>query len=132
MGYLSSEGWLSTYLIHDDNFGPYLCIPRGYLTMDNFRLLYGLDTSIESLCFDKTEVVALDLLSGFAQKYPAIPDNFWYNSFSVFARNDMLVLRAFMVDKADYLRNSQLEQPYKERINQQLSNDFQKISPQRL
>ncbi len=124
MGYLSSEGWLSTYLIHDDNFGPYLCIPRGYLTMDNFRLLYGLDMSIEALCFDKTEVVALDLLRRFAYRNPTIPDNFWYNRFSVFARNNMLVLRALMVDKADYLHRSLLEQSYRDRIDQQLPETF--------
>ena len=36
----------------------------------------------------------------------------------------MLVLRSFMVDKSDYLLNSQLEQRYKARINQQLPDSF--------
>lgn len=40
--FFSSEQWLSSHLMHDDNFGPYYCLPRQFLTSENFRVLYGL------------------------------------------------------------------------------------------
>jgi hypothetical protein len=42
LSYYPSENWLSTYVVHDDNFGPYFCLPRHFLKKDNFRLILSL------------------------------------------------------------------------------------------
>ena len=42
LSYFSSEAWLSSYVLHDDNFGPYFCLPRHFLLKDNFRLVLGI------------------------------------------------------------------------------------------
>ena len=57
--YYSSERWMSEFLIHDDNFGPYLCLPRNYLD-DHDVTVYGLNKTREPLCFDKAELIALE------------------------------------------------------------------------
>ena len=31
LSYYPSESWLSTFVAHDDNFGPYYCLPRNFL-----------------------------------------------------------------------------------------------------
>jgi hypothetical protein len=102
--FYSSEGWLSTYVIHDDNFGPYLCIPRNYLSVNNFRLLYGLHYNHEALCFDKTESVALERLKSFALANPKKENLSWFNRFVVFAKREQLVLRAIFVSQSQYVK----------------------------
>ena len=104
MPYYSSEGWLSTYLVHDDNFGPYLCIPREYLEFERFRLLYGVQWDHYALCYDKIEIVALDRLLQFAAQNPMIPNIPWYNRFAAHAKNRMLVLRSMYMYRDDYIQ----------------------------
>lgn len=35
LGYIPSESWTSSFIAHDDNFGPNFCIPRLYIKNDN-------------------------------------------------------------------------------------------------
>jgi len=42
LSYYSSESWLSAYVLHDDNFVPYYCLPRHFLKKDNFRIILGM------------------------------------------------------------------------------------------
>ena len=57
-GYFPSENWLSTFVIHDDNVGPYQCVPRHYITNKHFRLLIGLQRKTTSLSYVEAEAVA--------------------------------------------------------------------------
>lgn len=41
LSYYPSENWLSTFVVHDDNFGPYLCLPRHFLQQEKVRILFG-------------------------------------------------------------------------------------------
>jgi len=89
--------------VHDDNFGPYLCIPREYLSFDRFRLLYGIHWNHYALCYDKIELIALERLKQFADQYPVLPGIPWYNRFAAHARQGMLVLRSVFIHKDEYI-----------------------------
>ena len=57
--YFSSEQWLSSHLMHDDNFGPYYCLPRHFLQKENFRILYGINSNRAALFSVDAEAMAL-------------------------------------------------------------------------
>jgi hypothetical protein len=126
LSYYPSESWLSTFVIHDDNFGPYFCLPRHFLQVhspqsvsrllrpfarkfprkffrkDNFRLLYGLKS--QSLAYGSVDAEAL----GFAF-FSSIANNVgttgvdWYDRFAIFTRCEWLVLRTLLLSRDRYL-----------------------------
>lgn len=100
--YYPSENWLSNFVIHDDNFGPYLCLPRHFLKQDNFRLMYGLKPAPTTFRATTAEAIGFNLCRIIARAYPK-RHQFWYDRFSVFARGDWLVLRTMLLRKPDYL-----------------------------
>ena len=101
-GYFPSESWLSTYVAHDDNFGPYVCLPRHYLHRDTFRLLVGVHAAGVTLPPDEAEVVAFDFASQVANGVP-FSGVVWLDRFASFCRSDLLVLRTFALNRSDYV-----------------------------
>lgn len=100
-GYFPSESWLSSYLVHDDNFGPYVCLPRHYLGRDQFRVLIGCHEPMVQLPAADAETLALDVAVFVAQQLAptGLP---WFERFRAFARAGLLVLRAQLVTAAGY------------------------------
>ncbi len=104
LSYFSSESWLSTYVVHDDNFGPYFCMPRHFLKKDNFRIILGLlPQRIEPGATD-AEAAGFEYLRIIAEIVPRISQD-WYDRFAVFTRLNLLVLRTFLTDRSSYLRH---------------------------
>lgn len=101
--YYSSEGWLSTYIIHDDNFGPYLCIPRNFIEKGNFLHLWGLNQCKDALCFEKTELVALEILNSFIDLNPMLYIS-WYDRLVHFVKNKQIVLRSIFIRREQYIQ----------------------------
>jgi len=100
----SSERWVGSFLIHDDNYGPYLCLPKKYLD-DTPVIIYGLSVERDALGFDTAEFVASEWLNSFANTVKLLPNADWYNRFVVYAKHKMLVLRPVLVDKSAYLHH---------------------------
>ena len=105
LSYHPSEQWLSSHLIHDDNFGAYYCVPKNFITRDNFRLLFGISSNHLALQANKAEAIALGWLYQYAVKLPAQDNenNRWFNLFQIYATLGLLVLRPIFVSKKDYL-----------------------------
>jgi hypothetical protein len=102
LSYYPSENWLSTFVVHDDNFGPYYCLPRSFLKQENFRLIYGLVREPTPLNAVEAEAIGFNYISAIVAKFPPRGEE-WYDRFIVFRRCGWLVLRTFIVRKADYL-----------------------------
>jgi len=100
-GYFPSESWLSTHLAHDDNFGPYVCLPRHYLHRDQFRLLVSCTTSPTAVATGEAEALAFDFVTASTARLPVtqIP---WLDRMVAFARAGLLVLRTLAVDSVAY------------------------------
>ncbi len=103
LSYYPSENWLSTFVVHDDNFGPYLCLPRHFLKKDHFRLLYGVKREITTFSALEAEAIAFGFCDAFRKSFPKGGD--WYNRFAVFAERGWLVLRTMLVRKENYLNH---------------------------
>lgn len=103
-GYFPSESWLSTWVAHDDNFGPYVCLPRHYLGRAQFRLLVGCRLNGVSRPAEVAEAFAYD----FARKLvDGLGDTgrTWLGRFAAFSRASLLVLRTFVVEKSVYAQH---------------------------
>ena len=102
LSYFPSENWLSTYVVHDDNYGPYFCLPRHFLKKDNFRVIFGLKTIATPFSALEAEAVALSFIGAIVNRIPRINQD-WYDRFAIFHRCGLLVLRTILVRKPDYL-----------------------------
>jgi len=102
--YFSSESWLSSYVLHDDNFGPYYCLPRHFLKKDNFRIILGLQRQATAFSANEAETVGFDFLYSIARFIPTVGQD-WYDRFSVFCRQGLIVLRSQLVERSAYIRH---------------------------
>jgi hypothetical protein len=104
--FFSSEQWLSSHLIHDDNFGPYYCLPRQFLTGKNFRLLYGINLQKPPLFSIDAELSAIGFFHQAIQVLRQLPTKDpWLDLFLVFASETRLVLRAVYLTKEKYIEH---------------------------
>ena len=128
--YYSSEGWLGTYLIHDDNFGPYQSIPRGFIKQNQFWNLFGLHYAGAALWSDRAELDALEIFKRYVAKHRhvSIEDScFWFDCFSSFCKEQQLVLRSVFIQRSEYidfLHRWQLEDSAVNRLDQSLPETF--------
>lgn len=104
LSYYPSESWLSTFVVHDDNFGPYLCLPRHFLKKDNFRLMYGLKSRPTALSAVQAEAVGFAFFNAIQSFRPHLGKD-WYDRFSVFVARGWLVLRTMLLEKEQYLQH---------------------------
>ena len=102
--YFSSESWLSSYVLHDDNFGPYYCLPRHFLTKDNFRIILGMSPRGTPFPASDAEAVGFDFLNAIAGLYQ-LDGQPWLDRFLIYTRQGLLILRTLLLDRADYVRH---------------------------
>jgi hypothetical protein len=104
LAYYQSEQWLSSYVVHDDNFGPLLCLPRHYVQQDNVRMLIGLAEPENTMDALDAEGNALDLLRRIVKSLSTPPSG-WIARFCAFSHANLLVLRTIHVAKKDYIEH---------------------------
>ena len=131
-GYYPSENWLSNFVIHDDNFGPYLCLPRHFLRKNNFRIVYGLTPVPTPFRSTEAEAIGFNFCRAIASAYPKRHQG-WYDRFAIFAKGDWLVLRTLLLRREDYLAKlatvsdrsgAQLEGELRQRLRELLPAHF--------
>ncbi len=104
LSYYPSENWLSSFVVHDDNFGPYFCMPRHFLKKENFRLMYGLKPEPTPLSAVEAEAVGFAVIQAITNQFPPRGED-WYDRFVVYTRCGWLVLRSALVCKGKYLKH---------------------------
>lgn len=107
--FFSSEQWLSSHIMHDDYFGPYYCLPRQFLSRENFRLLYGISLQKSALQSIYAEVHAIGFFRELAVeiKKHSFEDP-WMDLFLAFESKNGLILRAVYLSKEEYLKHLQI------------------------
>jgi hypothetical protein len=102
LSYYPSESWMSAYVVHDDNFGPYYCLPRHFLKKEDFRIILGLKRHPTILSAVQAEAVGLGSIKAIVGRLPRLGMD-WYDRFAVYQENGWLVLRTILVEKDTYL-----------------------------
>lgn len=107
VGYYRSENWLSTFVVHDDNVGPYQCIPRHYITKKHFRLLVGLQRTPTLLSYVNAEAIAALAVARIRETSPVkagwTEDDYWFLLFDFFANYHRIVIRTLLLTKKEYI-----------------------------
>lgn len=74
VGYVPSESWTSSFLAHDDNFGPNFCIPRLYI--ENEKVDYVVEIFKPGVAYGgvQAEALALHILYSLLPNLNAVPN----------------------------------------------------------
>ena len=104
LGYIPSESWTSSFLGHDDNFGPNLCIPRLYVTPQQAD--YVIELLHDGVAYNsvQAEVVSLPFLYSL-QPHLKQSNNRWIQRLVIVMSEQRLVLRSVCVPRDVYLNH---------------------------
>jgi len=103
VGYVPSESWTSSFIGHDDNFGPNFCIPRLYI--ENDKVDYVLEIFRPGVCYGgiQAEAIALNIL------YSILPslggNNKWISRLVQWTKKQQIVFRAQAVSATEYVNH---------------------------
>lgn len=111
LGYVPSESWTSSFLGHDDNFGPNFCIPRLYIERD--KVDYVVEIFRPGVCYSgvSAEVLALAVL------YSLLPciagsANKWIARLIQWTNKQQVVFRALAMTREEYIGHLQTVQDW--------------------
>ena len=106
VGYVPSESWTSSFIGHDDNFGPNFCIPRLYI--ENDKVDYVVELYRPGVCYSgvKAEAIALDILYSILSSLDGA-GNKWVSRLFRWAEKRQVVFRAQAVTSAEYASHLQ-------------------------
>jgi hypothetical protein len=106
LGYIPSESWTSSFLGHDDNFGPNLCVPRLYVKPEQVE--YVVELLRDSVAYGGVEAEAITLFF-LCSLWPHLAKsrNQWMKRLARDAHpsKQRVVLRAVCVSKDAYLQH---------------------------
>ena len=102
--YTPSDAWMSSFLVHDDNFGPNLCIPKAFLKPELVRHAFVLLPAGFAYEGFIAEMIAANFLYSIVE-HLADSKNEWYLRLVEAARIRKLILRVVPITKTAYLAN---------------------------
>ena len=102
-GYMRSENWTSSFIGHDDNFGPNYCIPRGYMKPTDVTFVLSVQFPNERLQARIAEPAALAIMMAIiAHNTDNLFDNEWVKRLWDAIPLRKCVLRTIYVSAKDY------------------------------
>ncbi len=105
VGYIPSESWTSSFIGHDDNFGPNFCVPRAYVKPEQAE--YVVELIDDGLKFGgvQAEALSLTFLYSLHPNLGSYKNNSWIARLARDSSPSVqrVVLRAFAVHKDEYI-----------------------------
>ena len=105
VGYIPSEMWTSSFIGHDDNFGPNFCIPRLYVNPEQAQYVVELKKGDAQYGGIIAEAQALQFMYSLHPKLTG--KNRWTQRLKHYSHPSVqeVVLRAICVERDDYLKH---------------------------
>ena len=103
--YISSRAWLSSFLVHDDNFGANLCIPQNFLKKDHVNCVFELLPVGWACSGTEAEVAASDYFYSILPNLPPSNDVPWLRRLWEYVADQRLILRHVPITKKGYLEH---------------------------
>ncbi len=100
--FIPSDAWLSSFIVHDDNFGSNLCIPKAYLPKEAVRYVIALLPPGFVYPGLYAELSAADCFYSMIPKIPN-PTNPWITRLLGYYEDKRLILRHVPITKDGYL-----------------------------
>jgi hypothetical protein len=117
LGYIPSENWTSSFLGHDDNFGPCFCVPRLYISPD--KVDYVVELLRPGIKFGGAQAEALALsflysVLNWRNQQTGLPQNTWLERLVYNAQDDVqrIIFRAITVERDTYIRHLSTEKDW--------------------
>lgn len=105
VGYVPSENWTSSFIGHDDNFGPDYCVPRLYVTQKQADYVVELLNEGTQYSGVQAEAIALNFVYSLQSSLTKSPyNNDWIKRLVEFIKCKKIVLRAIFIPKSTYLK----------------------------
>lgn len=134
VGYIPSESWTSSFLGHDDNFGPNFCVPRLYVKPEQVQ--YVVELLSESVAYSGVHAEAITLIFLYSLwEHIRNSTNRWMQRLADAShpKNRRVVLRAICITSAAYLRHFKEEKDWDGELEFPLiASIFEKILPERV
>lgn len=104
VGYVPSESWTSSFLGHDDNFGPNFCIPRLYIDRD--KVDYVVEIFRPGIRYGgmQAEALALNVLYSLLPSLVNV-DNKWISRLVLWTDRQQVVFRAQAMKTTEYVKH---------------------------
>jgi len=102
IGYIPSESWTSSFLGHDDNFGPNFCIPRLYVRPDQVSYVVELLKPRATFSGVQAEAIALKFLYSLEPGLKSA-SNVWLRRLRDHVKDKRVVFRAICLEKNTYI-----------------------------
>lgn len=138
VGYIPSEYWTSSFLGHDDNFGPNFCVPRLYV--ERRQVEYAAELLKPGIIISGVQAQALALQFLYSvlremAKDPSASTNNWLRWLLVHAQRDIqrIILRAVPLNLDAYLHHISNQSDWEGHVeDKQLIDIFSKLLPKQL
>jgi len=105
VGYVPSENWTSSFIGHDDNFGPNFCVPRLYVGPEQADYVVELLNDGAQYSGVHAEAVTLSFIYSLQTNlFSSKLDNEWLKRLVEFIEIKRIVLRAIFISKSTYLK----------------------------
>ncbi len=106
VGYVPSENWTSSFIGHDDNFGPNYCIPRLYVSQKQADYVVELLNEGARYGGVEAEAVTLNFIYSLQSSLTkSSRSNDWLKRLVEFIRVKKIVLRAIFIPRSTYLKH---------------------------
>ena len=130
--YLPSENWTSSFLGHDDNFGPNFCVPRLYIQRDQVDYVVELLKPRITFSGAQAEALSLQFLYSVLTQIDT-SGNVWLKRLTEYFHSQLVVLRAISVDRDKYIQHLSDETDWSQNSEeQQVINVLSERLPQAL
>ncbi len=107
VGYIPSESWTSSFIGHDDNFGPNFCVPRSYVKPDQAE--YVVELIDDGIKFGgvQAEALSLTFLYSLHPYLDSYENNSWIKRLARDSSPSIqrVVLRAIAVTRDEYINH---------------------------
>lgn len=103
--YISSRTWLSSFLVHDDNFGANLCVPQSFLNRDHVSCVFEILPTGWACSGVEAEVAAADYFYSILPNLPPSAEVPWLRRLWDYVANQRLILRHVPISKKRYMEH---------------------------
>jgi len=132
--YIPSENWTSSFLGHDDNFGPDFCVPRLYIQLKEVDYVVELLKPGVAFSGAQAEALALQFLYSVLNQIDVSQNN-WLKRLAYYAQPTVqrIVLRAIATNRDTYIQHLSNEKDWSQHSeHRQVINVLSKLLPKAL
>jgi hypothetical protein len=107
VGYIPSESWTSSFIGHDDNFGPNFCVPRSYVQPEQAEYVVEILDDDFKYGGVQAEALSLTFLYSLHPYLNAHGTNAWSKRLAIDSSPQIqrVVLRTLVVRKDEYIKH---------------------------